>query len=283
MKRTRSLTTVAISTIGAGLWAIVLAAGIPGGAAATAESVAMSAPASFWQKWSSLRFQARPLFLFSGRVEMKLREEAGRRMIETETRATFLGVELASSRSQTTIDAATGRTLEYWDLSKSRGRRYTFAETGYSVERLRPKNGPDAPVTQWEVTSRRQFAYPAPPAEGAPAPPVFDFYGMILHLRKAPLEKPGDEVTLWVATTRGAKPFRISVGEVRQSHRVFLDLATGRSRTEPVREFRLRISPADPAASEEGFLKMEGDTEIWVESESRTLLEIEGKIPKVPG
>ena len=54
------------------------------------------------------------------------------------------------------------------------------------------------------------------------------------------------------------------------------------SRTLLAREFRLAVVPADPG-SEEGFLKMEGEVEIWVEAETGTLLEIVGKVPRVPG
>ena len=48
------------------------------------------------------------------------------------------------------------------------------------------------------------------------------------------------------------------------------------------KELRLVISPGDPEA-EKGFLGMQGETEIWVEAESKTPLEIVGKIPKIPG
>ena len=44
---------------------------------------------------------------------------------------------------------------------------------------------------------------------------------------------------------------------------------------------RLRLLPGDDA--DEGFLGMVGETEVWVEAESKTPLEIRGKIPNVPG
>jgi hypothetical protein len=47
-----------------------------------------------------------------------------------------------------------------------------------------------------------------------------------------------------------------------------------------VRELRLVIIPADPE-SDEGFMKMQGETEVWVEAGSKTPLEIGGRIPRV--
>jgi len=255
--------------------------------AAAAVAVAGAAGASRtaadpWSGWTRLTFEARKILFFYGQVDMVLRDQGGRRTLETRTRATFLGAELARSRSLTTIDTTTGRTLEFHELSRKRGRRYVFGEAGYTVERLVPSNGPDAPLSEWSVTSKRSFPYP--PATGpAGAPRVFDYYGMILHLRETKLEKPGDEVVIHVATSHGVEPYRVRVGQERASQRQFRDIASGAMRTVPVRELRLRIQPVDPAQAEEGFLRMEGETEIWVEAGSRTLLEIDGEIPRIPG
>ena len=97
------------------------------------------------------------------------------------------------------------------------------------------------------------------------------------------VERTGDETTLHVATSRGPRAFRIAVSESREGTRTFTDLATGHEQTVQLREFRLRIMPADPEQAGEGFLRMEGETEIWVEAESKAPLEISGKVPRVPG
>jgi hypothetical protein len=105
---------------------------------------------------------------------------------------------------------------------------------------------------------------------------------MLIQLRRQQLQALGDEVTLHVATSDGPEAYRIAVSENRTSERTFLDLKTQEKTTLPVREFRLTVSPTDPQA-EGGFLNMEGEVEIWVEAETKTLLEIVGKVPKVPG
>ena len=207
------------------------------------------------------------MLIFAGHVQMDRRDRTGKEVLETETRATLFGAELAHSRTMTRLDPSTGEPFEFYELSGKRGRRYTFGPDGYSVEKLRPKNSPDAPVEKWESYSRSQFPYP----------------GMLLYLERAKLRQPGDEIVLYVATSHGPEPYRIRVSEARRSQRTFEDLSTGETKTVPVRELRLRVSPAKPGQDDEGFMKMEGETEIWVEADTRTLLEIDGKIRKVPG
>ena len=75
------------------------------------------------------------------------------RTFDTITRASFLGVDISRVRTHTVVDAGTGRTLEYQSLSPKRGRHYVFGETGYTVKKLRPSHGFDAPIDEWEVKS----------------------------------------------------------------------------------------------------------------------------------
>ncbi len=86
-----------------------------------------------------------------------------------------------------------------------------------------------------------------------------------------------------MATSSGPKPFRVQVGESASGPRTFTDLRTGEKRTLNVRMLRLRVIPADPEETDEGFLKMEGETELWVEAESKAVLVLAGNAPKIPG
>lgn len=233
-----------------------------------------------WGDWETLELKARRMLFFSGRIEMRLgAEQDGRRTFDTTTRARFLGVDISRVRTHTVVDADTGRTLEYQSLSPKRGRHYVFGDTGYTVKKLRPSHGFDAPIDEWEVKSTRTYAYPLG-ADGKPVV-VHDYYGMILQLADSGLREPGDEALFHVATSKGPRAYRVSVGEVREQDRSFTDLRRSEKRTTSLRECRLRIAPDDPEKAPEGFLNMEGETELWVESESRTVLEIKGKIPKV--
>jgi hypothetical protein len=264
---------------------LVLLGGISAGVFTGAQAVGVVPVAQspgIWSSWSALRYDARPLLFFHGQVSMRLRGTGPVRQLETDTSATFLGAELARARSRTTFDAATGRTKEFYELTPERGRRYVFGEHSYTVERLKPVGGWEAPVEQWKSSSTKTWSYP-PAAAGGAAPFVYDYYGMILSLSRAPLRAPGDSVNLWVATSNGPRAYVVSVGEVRNSTRALGGASGAGSRSVPVRELRLRVVPADPAKAEEGFLKMEGETEIWVESASRTLLQVSGRIPNVPG
>jgi hypothetical protein len=231
-----------------------------------------------WRGWTTLRLKARSVPLLRGRVEFRLREDAGGRRLETSTTASFIGATIARSETTTLLDAVTGRTKEYRSTSHKKGRRYTFGEHGYVVEKLR-RTGEDD--DGWKVTSTKKFPYPRSDDDGRERR-LYDYYGMLLGLGAVALDAPGDEVTLHVATTDGPEAYRIRVEESRRGERTFRDLKTGKMTKLPSREFRLKVAPADPQAAE-GFLNMEGDVEIWVEAETKTLLEIVGKIPRVPG
>jgi hypothetical protein len=237
-------------------------------------------PPSRWQTWRTLRLEANASMIVSGKVELTRRETGSGLQLETWATATALGQLVEDSRTLTSFDTG-GRALRFARQSRSGGRRYVFGERGYTVEKLDRPDGQNRSLDEWTVTSSNEFAYP-PAAVGAEPPRVFDYFGMLLELKNAGLDAPGDEATLHVATSDGPRAFRIAVSESREGERTFTDLDSGTAQTLWVHEFRLRVSPAD-RDSDEGFLRMEGETEIWVESESMTPLEISGKVPRVPG
>jgi hypothetical protein len=237
---------------------------------------AVAEDADPWRNWSTLHFRAKS-GLFRGHVEMHLAQQGGQRSLETSTTASFIGLTLVRSTTRTTFEAATGRTSAYQSFSRKRGRRYEFGDDGYTVVKLRPaEEGNEAGA--WQETATVEFPYPAN-GDGSPQR-LHDYYGMLLHLHEEPLHSPGDEVVLQVATSDGPQPFVIRVAEERTGSRELTDLATGEERARTVRELRLTIVPADPE-SDEGFLKMKGETEVWVEAGSKTPIEIGGRIPRV--
>ena len=209
---------------------------------------------------------------------MRLTEQPGERRLETTTTARFLGMTVAHSTTTTTLESTTGITKEYRSLSKKRGRHFSFGKESYTVARLYPSKDRDA-EEPWQIAYQHEFPNP-PPDEKGVTPLLFDYYGMLLHLRHAGLESPGDEATLFVATSSGAEPYLVRVTDSRTSERAFTNLATGQVTTLSVDELRLTIAPEDPE-TEEGFMKMKGETEIWVESETKTPIEIGGRIPKI--
>lgn len=251
-----------------------------GGIAATALATAPRQPDP-WADWSALHLHVKSRPFLSGRVEMRLDDDGGKTVFETRTTARFFGAKVAQTRTTTLIDPATGRTERYESYSKKRGRVYVFGPDGYVVEKLRPRAGSSRSDADWESYRRVEYAYPEG-EDGVPVP-VFDYYGMLLQLRRCALHEPGDEVLLHVATSSGPKPFRVQVGESVSGPRSFTDLRSGERRTLDVRMLRLRVIPADPGENDEGFLKMEGETELWVEAESKAVLLLSGKAPKIPG
>jgi len=234
-----------------------------------------------WSGWSVLRFRARATLL-SGSVEMRaVPESAGTIRLETTATASFLGARIAQSHTTTWLDERTGLPRRHESVSDKRARRYLFGPAGYSVERLVTKGPANQPLDRWEVTSRAEYTYAA--GDDGTVAPTFDYYGMLLHLARLDLVKVGDESVVPVATSRGPVPYRIRVAEVVDTETTVLDRRTGAKREIAVRQLRLRINPADPTMADEGFLRMEGETEMWVEARTKTLLRVSGKIPKVPG
>jgi hypothetical protein len=244
-------------------------------------AIAASATDAPWQDWKVLRMKASSIPFFSGRLEMQIFDAPGSRRFKTHSTAHFFGARIANSHTVTVIDPETGLTRSYRSWSRKRGRRYTFGESSYVLEKLLPVKEAGASTARWSVRSREEFAYPKDGDGGTIA--VFDYYGMLLHLRRTNLHEVGDEVVLYVATSKGPQPYRIMVSEVRSSTHSVTDLRIEKTRSLPARELRLRIIPADPERADEGFLKMEGETELWVEAKSKTPLLLSGKAPKIPG
>jgi hypothetical protein len=230
-----------------------------------------------WDHWSRLRLRAHGGVVFRGRVELRRLDSAGERRLETDVTASLLGATVARTTTRTVLDLETGRPRSHETRSRKRARRYEFGPTGYTVQKLEPRPGEGA--AQWNVTSSKEFPYPRG-SDGQPVP-VFDYYGMLLHLRSTELDQPGDEVTIHVATAGGARPYHIVVETCRTSKRKVTDLADDVTRSLDVRECRLRVIPSDP--SEQGFLGMEGETEVWVETTSKAPVEVSGRVPGVPG
>jgi hypothetical protein len=250
---------------------MVLSCGL---AALVTAACADPAPSGPWSDWTTLRLEAGATI--SGSFEMRRLDEG--RCLETEARASVIGIQITQSNTETRFDPETGAPASLITHSRDRARRYVFDRDGYTVEKLRSTEESEDDLDTWEVRLHREFRAPLG-RDGKPAR-LFDYYGMLLHLREAALDAPGDEVEIWVATSDGPEAYRIRVDEVRGNERVFTDADTGLETTAPIREFRLAVAPADPSKTEAGFLDMEGEVEIWVEAMSKTLLEISGKVPK---
>ena len=234
-----------------------------------------------WHDWEMLRLDVEAIPLLSGQVELRRHIENGRTFFETTSIARLLGAKVAEARTRSVLDEDTGRSESYESVSSRSGRRFVFGETEYSIDKLTPVDDVTAPLAEWQVESSREFPYPRN-GDGDPVG-VYDYYGMIRHLRDLDLNEVGDEALVHVATSDGVVGYRIVVAEMRRASREFTDAKVGSPNTLELTELRLRFLPADPDRASEGFLRMEGETEIWVESRSKTLLQINGRVPNVPG
>lgn len=212
-----------------------------------------------------------------GQVELRISEQGNGRRLEVDTQARFFGASVARSTSVSLLDGASGQARSYRTESKKRSRRYTFAPEGYTVEKFKRAKD-DHP---WESASTHTYAYPLA-EDGVTILPVYDYYGMILRLKAEPLRKIGDEVTVHVATSSGPEAYTVRVSEIRVGSRTIRRPRETARIELAAQEMRLSVTPT-ASESESGFLDMEGEVEIWVEAETKTLIEIVGDVPKIPG
>jgi hypothetical protein len=233
-----------------------------------------------WHRWKSIRLKVKAMPLISGRVWMHLKPYGRQVQLETESTAKFFGVRVSTTHTRTVMDRETGFPKSSVSWSTKRARRFTFDDDGYLFERLRPdpKNR-KAPYTEWLVKTSDRFDSPVD-ADGKRLP-VYDHFGMLLGLRKTALARVGDELVIHVATSHGPTPYRIRVAEIRAGEVRYTTLPSKEKRSTIVHQMRLEVVPADPERAEEGFLNMKGETELWVEARSKTVLRIGGRAPKI--
>lgn len=233
--------------------------------------------ASDWPMWKLMRLKATTGVVLSGHVDIKVVPSGDETLLETTIRAKLFGMTLARTFTRSVLDPVTNLPREYLAFSTKRGRQYVFGEKGYEVKFLDPPRNPDAPVEDWKVTGSRTFTYPM--AEDGSGPiPVYDYYGVILRLRTLELFEIGDERTIWVATSDGPVPYAIRAVESRQLTRKFVELPSKTKRAVDVTELMLKIIPLDPD-EEQGFLGMKGETQVWIEQKTKTIVQISGRAP----
>ena len=282
-----------------GLALALLGPPTPAPALAAAPAAAKTPASAPLEGWTQLRYTTSKLLVFSGELTMNRSSSGDRTTVRTDSRATLLGAPFVDTWSVSTMDRKSGRPLDFLDVRpKKKAERYTFGDAGILHETLKPrKQSPNDPLEKWRPSKKETLSLDAgspaaatpaadPPAGVPPDPSrwVHDYISMIVRLHDLPLHKIGDEANVRVLTSKGAAPMRIRVSEVRDVRRDLADLATGKKSPATFHELRLRVTPLAGSPSEtKGFLNMEGETELWVDSATRTVMEISGEVPKVPG
>ena len=252
---------------------------------------AAAAEGSPLEGWTRLRYTTAKLIVFSGELTMNRSVSGEKTIVRTDSRANLFGAPFVNTWSVSSMDRKSGRPLEFFDVRpKKKADRYTFGAGGILHETLKPrKNSPNEPMEQWRISKKQTLPVVtgAQKTSGTSADAsswVHDYISMIVRLHDLPLRKVGDEATVRVLTSKGAVPMEIRVSQERDVRRQIADLATGKKATINFHELRLRVKPLAGTASEtKGFLNMEGETELWVDAATRTVTEISGEIPKVPG
>lgn len=232
-----------------------------------------------WPLWKEMRLKANTKLVISGHVDLMATPKGDTTHLETRIRGKLFGITIARTWTRSVVDSRTSLPSDYMAFSTKRGRHYIFGEDGYKVRFLDPPPGGEVPVEDWTVTDVERHAYPRTP-DGSGFEPVYDYYGVVLKLRSMDLDEIGDEETVYIATSDGPVPYALRVVESRDVVRKFRELPTKEKRSIAVTELMLKIIPLDPE-EEQGFLGMEGETQVWIEKRTKTLVQISGRAPRV--
>ena len=244
-------------------------------------ALGLSRETGFLEDWSVLRFETGPYFMFTAAVELRRSAEAGLLLLETSTVGRRAGSHAVENHTRTTLDPSTGNLVETCKLSGTKCTRYRYENGHYRVELL-PTAGSIDEALAGRVQTTGSFSLPLDEAGRGPVSPV-DFAALVYGLSRQPLFAPGDATTQWLATSTGPREVLIRVAEERDNRRTCRDLELRRYRTVNTRELLVRITATDREPSRTGFMGLMGATSIWIDAETRTLLEVDGRLPNLPG
>ena len=244
-------------------------------------SLGLATETGFLHHWNILRFETGPYFMFTAAVELRRSESAGLLVLETGTMGRRAGSLPVENRTRTIIDPDSGAMVETCKLSSSKCTRYRYENGLYLVESMPPADS-FKEAENGQIRTSWSFSLPLDESGRGPVQAV-DFAALVYGLSGQPLFTTGDTVTQWLATSTGPREVKIRVAEEREYRRTCRDLNLKRYRTVNTRELLLRITPTDPEPRREGFMGLMGPTSIWIDAETRTPLEVDGRLPNLPG
>ncbi len=237
----------------------------------------------FLLDWKVLRFETGPYFMFTAAVELRRTEGAGLLVLETATTGQRAGSAPVENRTRTTLDTVNGGDMvETCKLSRTKCTRYRYENGEYVVEFLPPTGSFEKAAASNQVRTSWSFSLP-PGKTGQGQVQIVDFAALVYGLSHQPLFATGDSVNLWLATSTGPREVDIRVAEERAYRRTCRDLDLRRYRTLNTRELLLQITPVDPEPRREGFMGLMGPTSIWIDADTRIPLEVDGRLPNLPG
>jgi hypothetical protein len=236
----------------------------------------------FWKSWTTLKFTTHPYLLFTAGVEIRRREGAGLLALDTATSSHATGNSPQVNRTRTTVDQTTGRLIETWKISDSGCTRFLYSEDHVTVEVLAPKETPESTAEAADVLSRWKYPIPLDPTSGRSSK-ILDFAALILQLPNEPLFAVGQSTHHWLATSTGPQEVKVQVIQERNNVRTCQDMRVDKQRTLQTKELLLKISDRGVEPENKQLVGMAGPVWIWVEAESRTPLELDGRLPHLKG
>ncbi len=205
-------------------------------------------------------------------------------LLTTESRMSIFGFQKVANKTESYLDPATNRSIEFFRVKKDRSaKRILFLEGFYRQIQTRPHDKKkNIPVDRWEVfqDEERLYRYPdgKPLEEGVS---LHDSFALLYLIMQADLSGPDRSQEFVVLSKGKLLRVRIRAGETRNRVRKVRDLSTGKTRRLHLREKSLTLIPIGAGAEKMNFLSMKGEIEIWLEEKSQTIVEVSGEIPRV--
>ncbi|MBD3868987.1 MAG: hypothetical protein IFK94_12745 [Acidobacteria bacterium] len=235
----------------------------------------------FLEDWNVLRFETGPYFMFTASAELRRTVQNGLLLLDTSTIGRRAGSRPLENRTRTTIDLSSGGIVETCKLARTKCIRYRYKNGCYVVEFL-PFADSFEEAAAGTVRSSVSYSLPLDEAGRGPVQ-IVDFAALVYGLSRQPLYALGDTTTQWLATSTGPREVQIRVAEERKIRRTCRDLDLKRYRTVQTRELLVRVTPADQELGPTGFMGLMGPTAIWIDADTRTPVEVDGRLPNLPG
>ena len=184
-----------------------------------------------------------------------------------------------SSQGSLLMNTRSGAAVQLVQLKKDRYRISRFTDIGRYRHTHRPTDGEESlPHAEWTDQSDELRRFPAETAGATIAEPV----ALLYMIGAAPLEKPGDQLELFAVVRKQVFRVRVEVAgnpkEIKIDYKEHSSTGTARRKGKitPLRVL-VRGQGLNPDDDEEfEFLGLRGDTEIYLQPETRVPLRLTG-------
>ena len=163
---------------------------------------------------------------------------------------------------------------------KQRVKTYRITKNGYYSRQAKPKeNEKELPPDKWTDIGEGKKAFNKLPAAGAViAEPTALYY----QISASPINKPGDKFQEYIFTKHGIYQLNLHAVDYQNIEVNYKSNQSGKSKkiwNEEYKTLHIRMNavPIDPAGADDfDFLGLKGDIDLYLDPETRVLVQISG-------